>query len=276
MKLSADRKWLALEQRPTAKNQGAGAPAQTFDVGIFEPIPVHHATIPSCSQLLDVASGGKAVAVVREKKVELWDVATAKVLKSAPFKHTRPGAAAFSPNGKVLALSDQSGLVLWWWEEGTHERIDLGRGVGSLAFSPDGRFLAEGPAPGNSIRIWDLETRKVVRALAGGTGRPMNVPRLVYTQGGRVLIACDNFPSVKGIAVPHRIYLWDTASGSLAHGIALPADSPFGIEVSPNGRYLAALLDDGDSGKKLSVWRLDGQQPVTEEGPQPPAAGRPR
>jgi RNA polymerase sigma factor (sigma-70 family) len=276
IKLSSDRKWLAIEQHPVADDKGGGAPTDTFDVAVYE-ATVHKATtIPSCSQLLDVATGGKVVAVVREKQVELWDAAAAKKLKTAPFQCARIDAAQFSPDGKLLALSDRNELVLWRWEENTHERISLGRRVGSLTFSPDGKFLAEGPAPGDSVQVRDVETRKVVQTLTNGTKRSMNVPRMAYAQGGRVLIACDNITPAKGVAVPHRITLWDTASGSIAHQIALPAGLPSGIDVSPNGRYLAAMLDDGDAGLKLSVWRLDGEKPVTEPGPRPPASDRPR
>jgi hypothetical protein len=71
--------------------------------------------------------------------------------------------------------------------------------------------------------------------------------------------------------VNHRITLWDTASGSIAHQIALPS----GIDVSPNGKYLAAMLDDGDAGMKLAVWRLDGEKPAAEPA-TPPASNRPR
>src|SRR5262249_49537880 len=98
----------------------------------------------------------------------------------------------------------------------------------------------------------------------------------VYTQGGRVLIACDNITLAKEVAVPHRINLWDTATGSIAHQIALPSGLPYSIDVSPNGLYLAAMLDDGDSGMKLSMWRLDGQKPVTDPVQSPPASGPPR
>jgi len=268
MKLSSDRKWLAMEQHPEIPNE-------TFEVGVYAWPPIHTATIPSCSQLLDVASGGKIVAVVREKQIELWDTATAKKRKAAPFKYTRIDAAQFSPDGKLLAISDRNELVLWRWEENTHERIDLGCRVGSLTFTPDGKFLAEGPTPRDNIQIRDLETRKVVQTLANGTRQSMNVPRMAYTQGGRVLIACDNIKGVKENAVPHRINLWDTASGKITHQIALPAGLPYSIDVTPNGRYMAAMLDDGESGMKLSVWRLDGEKPVTEPVP-PPAAVRPR
>jgi RNA polymerase sigma factor (sigma-70 family) len=276
MKLSSDRKWLAVEQHPATDGMGKVTPDTTSEVGVYAWPRLHKATIPSCSQMLDVASGGKVVAVVRDKQIELWDVATAKKLKSAPFKYTRIDAAQFSPDGKLLAISDRNELVLWRWEEDKHERIDLGRCVGSLAFTPDGRYLAEGPTPRDDLQVRDVETRKVVQTLANGTKQLMNVPRMAYTQGGRVLIACDNITLAKEVALPHRINLWDTASGSIAHQIALPAGLSSGIDVSPNGKYLAAMLDDGDAGLKLSVWRLDGEKPVTEPGPTPPAADRPR
>jgi WD40 repeat protein len=269
IKTSYDRKWLAMEQRPMPN-------AETLDVGVYAWPPLHNATISSCDQVLDVASGGKVVAVVREKQVELWDTGDVKKLKAAPFKHTRIDAASFSPDGKLLAIADRDELVLWRWEENTHERIDLGRRVGSLAFSPDGKLLAEGPTPGENIQVRDVATRKVVQTLANGTKRSMNVPQLAYTQGGRVLIACDNITPAKEVAVPHRITLWDTASGAIAHQIALPAGLPSSIDVSQNGLYLAATLDEGEAGLKLSVWRLDGEKPVMEDGPQTPAAGRPR
>jgi RNA polymerase sigma factor (sigma-70 family) len=272
MKLSSDRKWLAMEKHPPANNRGNGVPAGTFEVGVYEGTRRHKATIPSCEKLLDVASGGKVVAVVRAKKIELWNVATAKLLKSAPFQSTRIDAARFSPDGKLLAISDRNQLVLWRWEENKHERIDLGRPVGSLTFSPDGKYLAEGPAPRENIQIRDLETRKVVQALSISTKRSMNVAGMVYTQGGRVLIACDNIASAKGPSVRHRIHLWDTVGGSIAHQLAVPAGLPCGIDVTPNGRYMAVMLDDGAAGMKLSVWRLDGEKPVAETEVRPSAA----
>jgi WD40 repeat protein len=271
MKLSSDRKWLILEQRP-----GANAKAETFDVGVYQWPRRPKLTIPSCGLMLDIASGGKVVAVVREKQVELWDTAAEKKLKAAPFKHTRIDAAQFSPDGKLLVVADGDELVLWRWEENKHERIDLGRRVGSLTFSPDGKFLADGPASGENVQVRDVETRKVVQALDNGTKRAMSVPRMAYTQGGRVLIACDDITFKKETAVPHRITIWDTANGSIAHQVALPSGLPYGIDVSPNGKYIAALIDDGESGRKLSVWRLDGEKPEAEAASQPPAADRPR
>jgi WD40 repeat protein len=271
MRLSADRKWLALEQHAPTKHSGVGVSGRTFEVCVYDStLRKRNATIPSCRQLLDVAAGGKVVAVVREQQIELWDTAGTKKLQVAPFQHTRIDAARFSPDGQVLALSDRNELVLWRWEGNMHERIDLGRRVGSLTFSPDGKFLAEGPTPGENIQIRDVETRKVVQTLTNGTMLKMNVPRMAYSQGGRVLIACDNNTFGQESAVPHRIHLWDMADGSLAHQLPSPAGLAQTLDVSPNGRSLVAMLEDTD-GVKLSVWRLDGENIVEQESPMPPA-----
>jgi WD40 repeat protein len=276
MKLSADRNWLALEERAMPDGVGIGIPKLTFDVGVYEMPLMKKVAIPDCSQLLDLAAGGKVVAVVREKKIELWDVPAGKVLKTAPFPHTRIDAARFSPDGKRLAISDQNELVLWQWAADKHERIDLGRCVGSLAFSPDGRFLAEGPTPRAKVQVRDLETRKVVRELANGKEQSMSVPALTFVQGGRVLIGCDDILRVKEIPVPHRITLWDTATGAIAHQLEVPAGMPHHIEVSPNGRYLIASVEDADGGMNLCGWRLDGVVPARGPEPGPAATTRPR
>jgi RNA polymerase sigma factor (sigma-70 family) len=271
LKLSTDRNWLAVEQHTTPDPAGTGVPRRTFEVGVYEMSRMLKATIPDCRQLLDIASGGKAIAVVRDKKIELWDAATGKLVKAAPFPHTRIDAARFSPDGKRLAVSDQNDLVLWQWEEDKHERIALGRSVGSLAFSPDGQFLAEGPSPRNNVQIRDLETRKVVQELANGQKQSMSVPGLTYAQGSRLLIGCDDILLRKDIAVPYRITLWDTATGTVAHQLEVPG-LPRHIEVSPNGRYLVATVEAGDDIKQCG-WRLDGELPA--RGPEPKAAAAP-
>ena len=107
---------------------------------------------------------------------------------------------------------------------------------GSLTFSPNGKFLAEGPTSRENIQIRDVETRKVVQTLASSAKLDMNVPRMAYSQGGRVLIACDNNTFAQEMTVPHRINLWDMADGSLAHQLTIPAGLPPNLDVSPNGR----------------------------------------
>jgi WD40 repeat protein len=68
------------------------------------------------------------------------------------------GAAAFSPDGRTLALAGAHGDIILWDESAVRPRATLrghrGR-VWALAFSPDGRRLASG---GNdmTVRLWDV------------------------------------------------------------------------------------------------------------------------
>lgn len=275
MKRSTDRKWLAMEQHPPTNDSGAKISNAQFEVGVYEAPLLHKATIPSCSQLLDIASGGNVVAVICAKQIELWDIQTTKKLKSAPFQHARIDAACFSPDGALLAVSDGDELVLWRWDENTHQRIKPGHRIGSLTFSPDGKFLAEGPMPGENIQIRSVASHKILQKLATSANQSMNVPQMAFTQGGRVLIACDNTKPAQESATPSRINLWDTADGSLAHRLEIPTGLPQTFDVSPNGRYLVATIEDTE-GVKLTGWRLDGADPSKDSIPTPPAATSPQ
>lgn len=273
--MSSDKQWMAAERHPAGNGFGVGIPAQDFVADIWDMKAMKRdASIPGVSRILDVEAG--RTAIVREKKVEIWDNVTCKLVKAAPFAHARIDAARFSPDGKTLAISDQNELVLWRWVEGAHERIELGRTVGSLAFSPDGKLLAEGPSPRENIVIRDVATRQIAKSLVKGNRVWMNVPRLLFTQGGRVLIAVDSIEVAKNVPAPHRIHLWDTQTGEIAHEIAIPSGVPKCIDVSPNGRYLIATIED-ESGLKLSAWEIGGgaADPVRSNDPprkvEPPA-----
>ena len=266
IELSADRRWMAIEQfaKPGDK---------TFDVIVRgSNILPARGTVAKCQQLLALAPGGKLVAVIRDEILELWNTEEKpKLIKKAPFKHKRVDAASFSPDGTALAISDATTLVLWRWSEDTHDRIDLNEKVTALEFSPDGRLLAEGPASGTAIRIRDISTRKVVRSLT--VDHELSVPGMAFTQGGRVLIACDKSVSSKQsankISRP-RIFLWDTADGSLAHELEVPG-LPTSFDVSPNELWLVARVA-GSGGTKLLSWRLDGKKVAVPQRGGPPAA----
>jgi WD40 repeat protein len=104
-------------------------------------------------------AGGKQVLTVETlpKKIDegpaaearVWDVAEGRVLRSfpVPFSASSNVAAALSPDGKILAFSDEAGVVQLWDVESGMRLIGL-RGhsgwVVSLAFAPDGKTLASG------------------------------------------------------------------------------------------------------------------------------------
>jgi dipeptidyl aminopeptidase/acylaminoacyl peptidase len=92
--------------------------------------------------------------------LRLWEVTTAAVLLALPT--VTNSRVAFSPDGRVLAMSAPSQEILLW---------DLRRGkelrrikgfdaeVTSLAFSPDGSRLVSGLSD-STLLVWDLATKR--------------------------------------------------------------------------------------------------------------------
>jgi dipeptidyl aminopeptidase/acylaminoacyl peptidase len=95
--------------------------------------------------------------------------------------------AAFSPDGKILAVSRSArddfhghlyGHRLLFWEVATGKRflkIDLQHRAALLAFSPDGKLLATASGSDwrhidRTIRVWDVTTGKLLEELPGHGG----------------------------------------------------------------------------------------------------------
>src|SRR5262249_15128912 len=83
--------------------------------------------------------------------------------------NTHPKAAAFSPDGKLLALGGDAGPALWDVATRTElARLQTQRITNlSVAFSDDGKLLAAGDI-GGTVKIWDVEGRREQRRLQFG------------------------------------------------------------------------------------------------------------
>jgi WD40 repeat protein len=95
----------------------------------------------------------------RNNNVTVWDVAS-RTRIGEPLLGHRGGvtAAAFSPDGTVLASADFDGAIRMWDVE-THsplgEEIATPSPAWSLRFSPDGETLASGHDDGQ-VRRWEM------------------------------------------------------------------------------------------------------------------------
>ncbi len=94
---------------------------------------------------------GKTLALAsREGSVQLWDVATGKILEKVKGHSSAVEAVVFSPDGRTLASGSGDETVRLWNVETRRELMQLNRGgvdlhhVNSLAFSPDGQHLLVG------------------------------------------------------------------------------------------------------------------------------------
>jgi WD40 repeat protein len=75
-----------------------------------------------------------------------------------------------APDGRFLAVAEQSRISLWHIHEGTpFQEIAIPQaGVITLSISPDGKWLACGLTDG-TVQIWQLPQGFLLQTLVGGT-----------------------------------------------------------------------------------------------------------
>jgi serine/threonine protein kinase/WD40 repeat protein len=156
-------------------------------------VPLHYKTLLDYSINLEPKSFSlpHIYAVMADGAFRLFDVTR---LNEAP-KVFQTGFElndwAGSPDGRMVAASDSSGLV-WLWDVATLQPIATLRGfllgAHSVAFSPDGRRLAAGSNGQEAVKLWDVETRQEVLTLGGEGSLFIS---LSFSPDGRYLMAIN-------------------------------------------------------------------------------------
>lgn len=154
--------------------------------------------------------------------VQLWDIAGHSL--AGELEGASQGCCellTFSPDGRLLALSDFPTLMVW----------DLAAGQAALTlpnadrpfFSPDGKTLAFTSAEALQVVLWDLATNQAIGALSGfETAAPIYSAQ--FSPDWRSLLWLSRASA----------QLMDVASGRLGPPLTLSAG-----EFSPDGRLLA-------------------------------------
>jgi WD40 repeat protein len=177
-------------------------------------------------------------------------------------------AAAFSPDGRILATPTSDGTGTIVWSTATHHRVavldhedDILLGA---AISPDGRWLAV-PAIRETprgvfgrLQIWDLERKRLVHLLPSPGGALSTAAfsadgRTLFTQGGPR-------PGPFGTDV----VIWNAKTWK-------PRDKPLTVNPNYTGDRTATVSPDGsliavpksESGGVL-VWATATRRPVRE------------
>jgi WD40 repeat protein len=140
-----------------------------------------------------------------------------------------PGdSAAFSPDGKILAIGDSGTVRLW--DVATMK--PLGANIpagGKFLFSPDGKTIVIAGSNG-TVRLWSIAARK-------WTGQPFargGVPVAFSSNGANLAVILDQGSYIQIWNVDSRTAI----SGAIARGGRFRYDTA-GVAYSPNGALLA-------------------------------------
>jgi WD40 repeat protein len=158
----------------------------------------------------------------------------------APEAASSPAEAAFSPDGKTVALGSAASGVVRLWDTATgRERPPLeddDPGFRGVAFSPDGKTLASG-GDDKVVRLWDVATGEGRATLTGHADR---VSWLAFSPDGKIL--ASRAAPARATA---RVKLWDVAAGKEK---AVPKGHTgfvSSVAFSPDGKALASAGEDG-------------------------------
>ena len=119
-----------------------------------------------------ISPDGKLLVSVALDKVDLWDIATGKVIRTFVGHSGVVYDVAFSPDGQYL-LTGGGDRIAILWDVATGKPIRAFSGhtfnVLSVSFSPDSKLIITGSDDGTA-RIWDTNTGALIRVFSG----PMN------------------------------------------------------------------------------------------------------
>lgn len=228
--------------------------------------------------------------------VKLWDVGSGQVQWTQRHTQYAISSLSFLPDGKSLASSEWYTAKVWDVVSGQQQASFDGskNGISYCATAADGKTLTVANLDG-TLNVWDLTTKKPVRALSGvikGPAWPAYSPdgRLLAVRGGQdgvikvwdaatykelatlpASIAWEICPDSRSIAMSSgdagQLQIWDPATGQMKLPLEGHSKRIESLSYAPDGQTLASASVDGrvivwEPGarkRKIREWQLPGQ-----------------
>jgi WD40 repeat protein len=179
--------------------------------------------------------GQMLVSVDVQSQARLWRVSTGEeVWKLEDVR----APAAFSPDGKVLALNGSDGVTLWSLEDRQVLAVIESFAAYDMVFSADGQVLITSNF--DEIQFWGITTKKLLRRLTWHTDLVLALG--LSSKGDRL---------VSGSA-DRTIKLWRMEDGSLIGSLFGYTGEVTSVAFSPDDKFVISNGDDG-----IAVWDVD-------------------
>jgi len=196
--------------------------------------------------VVSFSSDGKLIASVGVDGVTMWDVRSRRAI-GKPFRSSQGGweGADFSPDGRLLAVGGQRGIVELWDISARRELRQLttpsGAALQQVGFSPDGKVLAASGREDNHVTLFDV-----------ASGRPIGAPIAPHVPGtsaGSFAFSRDS--KLILLQTDTGLRFWTVANGRPAPTPFAAGDGPTGPHTfSRDGRELAGV----DRSGSVSIW----------------------
>jgi WD40 repeat protein len=227
-------------------------------------------------QLLDLATGkqsrwrvgqiigpafsadGKLLAVCTDSTATIYELPAMKEVRTLICPGSWSVAAAFSPDGKSVALGSggagrNGGFSVEIWDLTTGQLIRSfpnAYGTWDLAFSPDGRYLAAAcgfqTSRGGEVKVWEVATGRVAAYLGGYADC---VWKLALSPDGRRLTTASGAFS-RTVKDAGEVRIWDVSSWQEVITLRGHTDTVFSVAYAPDGRRLVTGGRDGT----IRIW----------------------
>jgi WD40 repeat protein len=239
--LSRDRKRLAV----TGSVHGDGKSGWRFAVRVYETASGNLLW----TQEREPRDGVNALALSPDGKLlftlggmgslRIVEVETGVELLRQQFPRDVMSHVALSPDGSTLAVASGPNtrkIFVWKWEAADEPRELKTSGYRgrSLAFSPDGKRLADCSDIDATVRVWDVEGRRLLHKLELPDHESYWHHHVAFSPDGKV-VAASGATNEKG-----AVHLWDPANGEFQKRLPMGAGE---LAFSPDG----TLLADGSS-----------------------------
>lgn len=231
---------VAWAQQPGSLDKGvAGSVYAQLVAQIGHEAPVKGIAFSPDGSLLLTASSDAAV---------LWEVATGRELRHFLGKLTQVEPFSYDARYVMTAYEQYTGAGDY--SEGWHTREDEhlfdtvtgreisftsgdSRGFWAVAISPDNRLVVTADIGNNTVRIWDVATRRQLKQFAAFEGNS-GTKAIGFSKDGRFLI------TLTADSQESSVRLWELTTGREHRSFAGEY-----LTGSSNGRYLATRTGEG-------------------------------